>query len=68
MKPEYKYYCRLCWQEFDDPMHHPKDSYCFVNGVRTRLNGTCVGDIRTVRDGTEQIVVDKQVVKSQSLF
>ena len=37
----YPYYCRLCWQEFDDPGEHNAGSYL----GRERLNGYCPGDI-----------------------
>ena len=42
MKHEYRLYCALCWQEFNNARDHNATSE--FNGKR--LNGYCAGDIR----------------------
>lgn len=46
MAKDYRFYCSICWQTFDDPAQHNRGSVLSTDTGRHRLNGYCPGDIR----------------------
>lgn len=48
-----RFYCALCWQEFDNPQEHNAGSWF----GRERLDKDCAGDIR---------IAEGRVVKSRA--
>ncbi len=56
-----KFYCAICWQEFDDIINH--DAASSVQGKR--INGHCKGDIRVANPATMRKA--KTVLKAEGL-